>query len=597
MAAIVILESFVATVLKGTLGLLVKKGRGYAAGKLRDGDVVEQKLCSWIATKVDIIKWKLDAAAQSDLRASLSYFKEGLLFLDTVLDKDQSCDDSTEISDEGNEAKGSLRFGNNTSAAYLSCNTSFSTREMENLQISNLGKLKRMSEANESFKEARRFATKAFYNNALPLLNRVLAMNLRLAATILARVESPSVVLPTCHWCLEELHNMKEVKKNFRLAITKKWKAKIMKKGLGQIISSVCQINRLVYDVTKMVGDGKRLLLWPCIKVDDERIDPLRDSRVARTLRKQNMDHCCTTWSFGQQGDEEQRNLKSATGIATNSFGHFLVIDKVDGIIKVFDTTGKFLSSLTVPPPDRVVDKRKLKSLATDSNDNAYVLQVTTISSVTFHFTNEIFVFKKPESDSSPSKFDCGESHIKGKIVRVMHDHGLLFSGAQPGLLDSPSENLMDGEHLVYKYELSIESGANRATIKNLIEMSNVVDILITSDNHAMILDLDYVYVIKDCNSKFDLKKKDTDRRFKVVNARAIAYHQISEKIVIVSHSEKPKIPSKVLIYNEDGTIDRSIHFEVKKNYHIKGVSVTRDGVICISANSEDPPKGKVIVL
>ena len=104
-----------------------------------------------------------------------------------------------------------------------------------------------------------------------------------------------------------------------------------------------------------MVSDGKGLLLWPYIKVDDEKIDPLRDSRVARTLRKQNMDHCCLTRSFSQQEGEEQRSLKSATGIATNSLGQLLVIDKVDGVIKVFDTTGRFLSSLSVPAPQKHV--------------------------------------------------------------------------------------------------------------------------------------------------------------------------------------------------------------------------------------------------
>ena len=597
------LKSFAATVLKGTLSLLVEIGQGYVADKLKDGDVVDQKLCSWIVNKVESIKSKLDAAAQSDLKTSFSLLKEGFIFLNTVLDKDQSCDDSTEISDEGHEAERSLRFDFDTSAARLRCYTSFSTREMKNLQISNLenSKSEALLQAKERFKEARVHATKAFHNNALPILDRVLAMNVRVAATILARLENPAVVLLVCQWYLGELHRMREVKENFRVAITKSWKARFKEKERGQIISTVCQINRLVYDVTKVVGGRKEVLLWPYIEVDNEKIDPLRDSRVVRTLREQNMDHCCLTWSFGQQGDEEHQSLKSATGIATNSLGHFLVIDKVDGSIKVFDTTGKFLSSFTVRPPARVVGKPKLKSLATDSNDNVYVLQVTTIPSNTSKcFINEMFVLKKSESDSSQSKFDCGELDVKAKIVRVMHDHGLLFLGVERDSLDSPGESLMDWDYLVYKYEMPNESGANRATIENravLIGMSNLVDILVTSDNQAMILDSDCVYVIRDCKSKFHLDKTGTDKQFEVLNARAIAYHQISEQIFIVSHSENPEVPSLVLIYNKDGTFDRGIHFEVDKNYRIKGVSVTRDGVICISAHLKDPPKGKVIVL
>ena len=393
---------------------------------------------------------------------------------------------------------------------------------------------------------------------------------------------------------------MPEVEKNFLVEVTGGMRAKIGQQERGQIFSTVCQINRLVYDVTKMVGDGKGLLVWPYIKVNDEKIDPLRDSRVARTLRKQNMDHCCLAGSFGQQEDEEQRSLKSATGIATNSFGQFLVIDKVDSVIKVFDTSGYFLSSFIVPPPLGVVGKPELKSIDTDRNDNIYVLQVTTISSNTSkYFINEIFVFKKPESDNSQSIFDSGESEIKAKIVRVMHDLGLLFLGVELDLFDSPSKSLTDREYLVYKYEMPNESGADRATIGNsvLIGMSNLVDVLITSDNHAMILDSNCVYWIRDCKSRFHLDKNGFAERLNVVNACAIAYHHISEQIIIVSHSEKPEIPSLVLIYNKDGTFDRSIHFEVEKNYRITGVSVTRDGVICISANSKDQPKGKVIVL
>ena len=327
------------------------------ADKLKDGDVVDQKLRSWIVNEIESINLKLGAGAKSDLGASLSTLKEGFILLKTVLVKDQSCEDSTETSDEGGEAEGSLQSDLHTSTAKLSCITSVLTRTMKNLKISDPvdSKKEALFEAKKRFSEARVHATKAFSNEALTLADRVLAMNVRLMATILEKVENPLTVLPVCRSCLEELHLMPEVKNNFLVEVTGGLWANISKEERRQIISTVCQINRLVYDVTKMVGDGKGLLLWPYIKVNDEKIDPLRDSRVARTLRKQNMDHCCLTRSFGQQEDEEQRSLKSATGIATNSLGQLLVIDKVDGVIKVFDTTGRFLSSLSVPAPQEHV--------------------------------------------------------------------------------------------------------------------------------------------------------------------------------------------------------------------------------------------------
>lgn len=595
--------SIVSSILKDALGFLVKKGRGYVADKLKDGDVVDQKLSSWILNEIESINLKLDAGAKSDLGASLSSLKEGFILLNVVLVKDdQSCDDSTETSDEGGEAEGTcLQSDSHTSAACLSCITSFFTGKMKNLQISNLGHSKKeaLSEAKKRFSEARFHATKAFSNNALALLDRVLAMNVRLMATILEKVENPAIVLSVCRSCLEDLHRMPEVEKNFLVEVTGGIRAKVSKEQRGQIISTVCQINRLVY-VTKMVGDGKGLLLWPYIKVNDEKIDPLRDSRVARTLRKQNMDHCCLTRSFGQQEDEEQRSLKSATGIATNSLGQLLVIDRVDGVIKVFDTTGRFLSSLSVPAPqEHVVGnfKPELKSIDTDRNDNIYVLQVTVTSALSF--INQIFVFDK--NAKIQHKFDCGHKTFCANIVRVIHDHSLLVLGHEFDIEATPNE-LLDKVCPIYKSKMRDESGDYRATIGNRtwIEISNFVDIVILSDNHAMVLGSDCVYVIKDCSFGFHLGKDGIDELFSLsptINACAMAYHHISEQIIIVSHSEKPEIPSLVSIYNKDGTFDRSIHFEVERNYRIKGVSVTRDGLICISADSEDPPIGKVIVL
>ena len=419
-------------------------------------------------------------------------------------------------------------------------------------------------------------------------------------ATILEKVENPAIVLSVCRSCLEDLHRMPEVEKNFLVEVTGGIRAKVSKEQRGQIISTVCQINRLVYDVTKMVGDGKGLLLWPYIKVNDKKIDPLRDSRVARTLRKQNMDHCCLTRSFGLQEDEEQRSLKSATGIATNSLGQLLVIDRVDGVIKVFDTTGRFLSSLSVPAPqEHVVGnfKPELKSIDTDRNDNIYVLQVTVTSALSF--INQIFVFDK--NAKIQHKFDCGHKTSCANIVRVIHDHSLLVLGHEFDIEATPNE-LLDKVCPIYKSKMRDESGDYRATIGNRtwIEISNFVDIVILSDNHAMVLGSDCVYVIKDCSFGFHLGKDGIDELFSLsptINACAMAYHHISEQIIIVSHSEKPEIPSLVSIYNKDGTFDRSIHFEVERNYRIKGVSVARDGLICISADSEDPPIGKVIVL
>ena len=88
-----------------------------------------------------------------------------------------------------------------------------------------------------------------------------------------------------------------------------------------EIVSMVCNVNRVIYDVTLMVGRCVELLNWPCVGNGKERIDPLRDIRVTK------LNSCVTSWSFGQEGEEKHR-LKSPRGIAANAQGQFIVGDK-----------------------------------------------------------------------------------------------------------------------------------------------------------------------------------------------------------------------------------------------------------------------------
>ena len=79
-------------------------------------------------------------------------------------------------------------------------------------------------------------------------------------------------------------------------------------------------------------------------------MDPLRDGRLVKVLRKQGMEHCCVTpWSFGQEGEEEHR-LKNPCGIATNSSQQFIVGDINE--VKMFDSTGQFIQHFILPNDD-----------------------------------------------------------------------------------------------------------------------------------------------------------------------------------------------------------------------------------------------------
>ena len=81
--------------------------------------------------------------------------------------------------------------------------------------------------------------------------------------------------------------------------------------------------NRIIYDVSLVVDEKESLLLWPCVEIGNEKVDPLRDSRVMKMLRKLDISDCSVTWSFGQEGKKEHQRLKSADSIATNTLGQF----------------------------------------------------------------------------------------------------------------------------------------------------------------------------------------------------------------------------------------------------------------------------------
>ena len=83
-----VMSAIVTTVVKWTLGFLVKKGRRYVAKKLKDGGVTDQQLLNWIVDEIDNVNSKLDAMAGINLGASISFFKEGLVFLNKVTSGD-----------------------------------------------------------------------------------------------------------------------------------------------------------------------------------------------------------------------------------------------------------------------------------------------------------------------------------------------------------------------------------------------------------------------------------------------------------------------------------------------------------------------------
>lgn len=373
---------------KATLGLLVDKSRDLLAEELKGGDVADEKLRNWIVREIDAMDLKLDAIAWKDLGASVDFFKEGILLIYKVFEKPNNGKDSAapDLAMEREEIK--LDGSSLSSTAGL---TTVADR-MKNLTLTDSDESTKevLSDAKKRFEDAPKKATDAFSNASLRPADRVLAMQYRIMATLLEKVDNPAAALTTCKLCLEQVHSMTLVRKSVKVELKKCFKSFLSRDERREIISAVCHINHVVHVIAQMVGDHKAVLNWPCISFKEEKLDPLRDVQVVKMLRKLHKQQSCAVWSFGQEASEEGHNLKIPQGITTNTREQFVVADNSNCEIKVFDSKGKFLSHFPIlSDKDSVL---RVQSIATDLNGRMYIL-------VDSEAANTVYVFSDTQAN------------------------------------------------------------------------------------------------------------------------------------------------------------------------------------------------------
>ena len=626
------MSAIVTTVLKGTLGFLIKKGQQSASEKLKDGDVTDEQIRTWIVEEFDNVNTKLDDMARTDLGASISFFKEGLVFLSKVMDAvnagGQICSNSVHV--EAGEGKNVKR----TNAEI----TELAARGVEALSLTGKGlklnKLdeegkKAISDAKKRFDEARVEATKAFNNKLLTPSDRTLAMAVRLTATILEKVENPVSAIAACKSGLEELHLMPFVTENFSIHLQQGFKSKFGKDERRQIICSVCQINRVIYDFIVMVESKGEFFSWPCIEIGDEKVDPLRDLRVANTLRKQEMGHLCLAWSFGQEGETEDQTLQSAFSIATNSFGQFLIVD--GECVKIFDASGKFVKSFTPIQKTGAMETTLLtevteyrciiSAVGADRDNSIYVLTYN-------HRNAETCVNEYDQSTQLQHIFNVA-MNFRGVTLKVTSSSLLLVPGhfSTRGRI-SNKNTMFSNEDRNYAVVIG-NKRKGRLSEKTLGPIRDVT----AADDRIMFLDYrDDVFVFTDLSvskvnrlhssfqhlfnssSSTDCSDDDAEsyddeddslvskflKSFPVRgNARSITFHPRSKHVIIASQTEDDR--SQLHFYSKEGKFERSIDLDVEKGYFITGAAVTTEGRICVATSTCVWPygkgKGKVLIV
>ena len=383
------MSEIISAVFKATIGLIVDKGRDVAAEKMKEGDVADQKFRSLIVRDLKEIHHKLDALSQKDLKAAVDFFETGLGCLYRAFDTMHSANVSlgaAKVSERNEEEDfKQITLPSDTDPE----KTIVLADGIRNMQLTELDETTKslLSDAQENFRLAVEYTTHACNNEALSTFDRITAIRNRVMAAMLkSAVETVRTAgdlkstlqkaLPQCEQCLKKLNSLPAVQNSFKVELSKgllNIRGQFGKDERMQIISTVCQVNRTIYDAMRTVGKDVHVLVWPSVDIGEDQVDPLRDVRVLQVLEKSekvDMEHYCikTGFSFdvklGRYGNILQ----------TNTLGQFLIAEKWGATVHVYDKNGMFQFSFNPLTDDTIIKIRIYDLVTEDVSEKIYLL-------------------------------------------------------------------------------------------------------------------------------------------------------------------------------------------------------------------------------
>ena len=551
----------ITAVFKATMGWLVDKCRDEAAKKLKDGDITDQQFRGIIMREIDDMKSKLDGLSRKDLLASISFFREGVELLYEVFE----------------DTRSRSKYG--ADAAQAPCAETVSLTEgMKHLELTTSA-TRKLADAKKRFESARERATDAFCNEALSPNDRILSMQYRVMATVLEKIDHPEDVLAPCKVCIEELNSLPVVQQSIREQLKTGFRAVkslFNKEERRKVISGVCLVNRVAFNVIRTVPVKELFPKWLMIDTGEEKVDLLRDARVREILCKQGMENCSVPWILDHDGEEEQ-GLEVLSDIATNSSRQYILAD-FDFTIKVFDNSGKFVQGFRLPP--LIDDSGKQLSiktsgvrLATDMNDNIYVL-VSEESRVGSYW---IFKFNK-----------TADQHHKFRVERISFNYGLC----KLSVSDSGKAVVLKGDSSKKYWIVDVyETNGHLVCSFGQQILSYPCDITTVSDGRVMVVQGQGPRVVHIFSEQGDHLNKFCLQR--PLFSPKIVFHRESQQVAVVntkSFSDKLYIE----IYTKDGEFLRSISIHMGKPlFSPREIAVTTEGCIAVVTRSSS----KVIVI
>ena len=554
--------------LRVILGLLESDERNKRAVE-KPEDVTDQEFGNVVVRELDELKSTSQASSTEDL-AAMDSFQEGIVSLYKVLEainlKQETVAQGNEnLEDESEKVRAEL-IKQRSHSPILEI-------EVEDLDDSAMNSL---SSAKISFKTAKEQAKESFSKEEQNIVQRILGMKMRIAATILENIGSPeSYVNATkelgspadeCRQCLKELHAINAVSQAFKVQLSQEKKASTSREETEDIVRAVCKVNHAIFTVTLIEGGDP--MFWPQVDIGEEHVDPLRDQRIVQVLHQLGMEHCHGVWTFGQEGQDSYK-LRCPSDLTTNALGEFIVADLHD--VKIFNSSGKFVCSLCPVSDNKDAECWFVPiSVATDRENNVYVLaelKCEKTDSNTTKYEVEwrgVFVFDK--HDTLCRKFPIKENFSEG-ISLTVNSNGHVFVLGECNGKDHVDVYESDGQ-FIQSFGAGIFSSA----------------LYITAADKGRVMVLDQGH---QCVHVFSAQG-DHIQQFRVEGDMdgALAYNPVTTRVCVTTTSRQTD-DGQVEIYTQGGEFLHVIQLDTWDNPGLSGAAVTVDGRFCLVSGME----------
>ena len=563
------MSAIISAVFKATIGLIVDKGRDVAAERLKEGDVADQKFRSLIVRDLKEIHYKLDALSQKDLNAAIDFFETGLGCLYKAVDTMRSANVSlgaAKVSERNEDDFKQVTLPSDTDPE----KTLVLADGIRNMQLTELDETTKslLSDALEKFRLAVEDATHACNNEALSTFDRITAIRYRVMAAMLKSAAETvrttgdltstlQKALPECEQCLKKLNSLPAVQNSFKVELSKgllNIRGQFGKDERMQIISTVCQVNRTIYDAMRTVGKDVHVLVWPSVDIGEDQVDPLRDVRVLQVLEKSekvDMEHYRITpgLSFDMPGIH----------CATNTVGQFLIAGERGETVHVFDKNGMFQFRFR-PQTDDAKTKIQIRDLVTEDVSEKIYLLIGLYNEERWE-SSEVQVLNK-----------TGDLQYKFPVTR---ESRLVVSGSKLVILGSREADVYDQNGEFDRSFEVFKSGRDKY----------LFDCTATYDGRIMITHRKRDYSDYHCVHVFTMEGKEI-ARFRSGVGLDLAFMRFSprcagEHVVIAGYNIEDGIIT-VELYTVDGKLVRRILLRNKSRSFFDGITVTMEGHIAV---------------